>query len=97
MSTTCFSEEVYCFPLHIQKAGNEAFKSGKYTEAIDHYSAAISSGIESRPFTAICFCNRAAAHQALGQIVDAIADCSVAIALDKNYSKVCLRKGVTTI
>lgn len=74
-----------------QKAGNEAFKSGKYTEAIEHYTAAISSSVESRPFAAICFCNRAAAHQALGQIVDAIADCSLAIALDKNYTKVCLQ------
>lgn len=44
--------------------------------------------MESRPFAAICFCNRAAAHQALGQIADAIADCSLAIALDRNYSKV---------
>ncbi|XP_016495875.2 uncharacterized protein LOC107814888 [Nicotiana tabacum] len=78
--------------LRCKKAGNEAFKSGKYTEAIDHYSAAITSGVESRPFTAICFCNRAAAHQALGQIVDAIADCSVAIALDKNYTKAVSRR-----
>ncbi|PHT54584.1 hypothetical protein CQW23_09046 [Capsicum baccatum] len=78
--------------LHRKKAGNEAFKSGKYVEAIEHYTAAISSSIESRPFAAICFCNRAAAHQALGQIVDAIADCSHAIALDKNYSKAVSRR-----
>ncbi|CAN4106611.1 unnamed protein product [Withania somnifera] len=78
--------------LHRKKAGNEAFKSGKYMEAIEHYTAAISSSIESRPFTAICFCNRAAAHQALGQIVDAIADCSLAIALDKNYTKAVSRR-----
>lgn len=37
---------------------------------------------------AICFCNRAAAYQSLGQIIDAISDCSIAIALDENYSKV---------
>lgn len=78
--------------LHQKKAGNEAFKSGKYTEAIEHYTAAISSSVESRPFAAICFCNRAAAHQALGQIVDAIADCSLAIALDKNYTKAVSRR-----
>lgn len=57
-------------------------------EAIEHYTAAISSSVESRPFAAICFCNRAAAHQALGQIIDAIADCSLAIAFDGNYAKV---------
>ncbi|KAL1082544.1 hypothetical protein V6Z11_D09G140000 [Gossypium hirsutum] len=37
--------------------------------------------------SAICFCNRAAAHQALGQIADAIADCSLAMALNENYTK----------
>ncbi|KAK4373715.1 hypothetical protein RND71_009099 [Anisodus tanguticus] len=78
--------------LHHKKAGNEAFKSGKYMEAIEQYTAAISSSVESRPFAAICFCNRAAAHQALGQIVDAIADCSLAIALDKNYTKAVSRR-----
>lgn len=73
---------------HLQNAGNEAFRSGRYSEALEHYAAAISSNVESRPFAAICFCNSAAAHQALGQIADAIADCSLAIALDGNYSKV---------
>ncbi|KAF9593873.1 hypothetical protein IFM89_025664 [Coptis chinensis] len=38
------------------------------------------------------FCNRAAAHQALGQITDAIADCSLAIALDGNYPKAISRR-----
>lgn len=72
----------------MQNAGNEAVRSGKYTEALEHYTASIASNIESRPFAAVCFCNRAAAHQALGQITDAIADCSLAIALDGNYQKV---------
>lgn len=44
--------------------------------------------MESRPFAAVCYCNRAAAYKALGQIADAIADCSLAIALDGNYLKV---------
>ena len=82
----------FCFFLffcHLQRAGNEAFQSGRYTEAIEHYTSALSSNVESRPFAAICLCNRAAAHQALGQIADAIADCSLAIALDGGYSKVC--------
>ncbi|KAF2308155.1 hypothetical protein GH714_035935 [Hevea brasiliensis] len=78
--------------LHRKKAGNEAFRSGRYTEALEHYTAAVSSNVESRPFAAICFCNRAAAHQALGQIADAIADCSLAIALDGNYSKAVSRR-----
>lgn len=50
--------------------------------------------MESRPFAAICFCNRAAAYKSLGQVTDAIADCSLAIALDGNYLKVFLQTDV---
>lgn len=71
-----------------QAAGNEAFHAGRYTEAVEHYSAAIACSTESPFFTAVCLCNRAATYQALGQIVDAIADCSLAIALDPTYTKV---------
>ncbi|CAL5350575.1 unnamed protein product [Camellia sinensis] len=78
--------------LHRKNAGNEAFQSGRHTEAVEHYTAVVSSSIESRPFVAICFCNRAAAHQSLGQIADAIADCSLAIALDGSYSKAVSRR-----
>ncbi|MBA0684221.1 hypothetical protein Goari_025816, partial [Gossypium aridum] len=73
--------------LRLKTAGNEAVCSGRYTEAVEHYTLALSSNVESRPFAAICFCNRAAAHQALGQIADAIADCSLAMALNENYTK----------
>lgn len=72
----------------MQAAGNEAFKEGRHVDAIEHYSAALACSTESRPFAAICFCNRAAAYQAMGQIADAIADCSLAIALDPSYLKV---------
>ncbi|CAL5341159.1 unnamed protein product [Camellia sinensis] len=73
--------------LHEENAWNEAFHSGRHTEAVEHYTAMVSSNIKSRPFAAICFCNRAAAHQSLGQIADVIADCSLAIVLDGSYSK----------
>lgn len=76
----------------MQAAGNAAFQSGKHAEAVEHYTAAVSCNFESRPFTAICFCNRAAAYRAMGQISDAIADCSLAIALDGNYAKVWFSK-----
>lgn len=64
-------------------------------EAVENYTAALSCNVKSRPFMAICFCNRAAAHQALDQIADAIADCSVAIALDGNYAKVCFSEVIS--
>ena len=72
----------------LQSAGNAAFRSGKHVEAVEHYTAAIYGSMESRPFAAICVCNRAAAHQAMGQVTDAISDCSLAIALDETYAKV---------
>ncbi|KAL1199127.1 TPR repeat-containing thioredoxin TTL4 [Cardamine amara subsp. amara] len=78
--------------LRLKSAGNEAFQSGRHTEAVEHYTAALSCNVESRPFTAVCFCNRAAAYKALGQFSDAIADCSLAIALEKNYSKAISRR-----
>ncbi|GFP90937.1 Dnaj homolog subfamily c member 7 [Phtheirospermum japonicum] len=78
--------------LSLKKSGNEAFNSGRYTEAIENYTSAISKSLESRPFMAICFCNRAAAYQSVNQIVDAIADCSLSIALDENYQKAISRR-----
>lgn len=78
--------------LHLKNAGNKAFQCGKHTEAVEHYTAAILNSVESRPFAAVCFCNRAAAHQALGKISDAIADCSLAIALDGSYGKALSRR-----
>ncbi|WJX78342.1 hypothetical protein P8452_61574 [Trifolium repens] len=78
--------------LDHRRAGNENFKLGKYAAAVENYTAALSSNIKSRPFAAICFGNRAAAHQASGQIADAIADCSMAMALDGNYAKAISRR-----
>ncbi|KAL6563750.1 hypothetical protein OROGR_002709 [Orobanche gracilis] len=80
--------------LNHKAAGNEAYKSGKHAEAIEHYTAAISCSVESHPFAAICFCNRAAAYRATGQILDAIADCCLAIALDGNYYKAISRRAM---
>lgn len=78
--------------LHHKAAGNEAYKAGKHAEAVEHYTAAISCSVESRPFTAICFCNRAAAYRSMGQPLDAIADCCLAIALDGSYYKAISRR-----
>ncbi|KAM5584653.1 hypothetical protein ABKV19_004162 [Rosa sericea] len=78
--------------LSYKVAGNEAFQAGRHTEAVECYTTALSCNAESRPFTAVCFCNRAAAYKALGQITDAIADCSLAIALDGSYLKAISRR-----
>ncbi|KAK1420694.1 hypothetical protein QVD17_22504 [Tagetes erecta] len=78
--------------LRCKNAGNKAFKGGNYREAVKHYSNAITQTVESKSFTAICLCNRAAALQALGEVTDAIADCNIAIALDGEYMKAISRR-----
>ncbi|XP_057456752.1 uncharacterized protein LOC130747748 isoform X2 [Lotus japonicus] len=78
--------------LHHKTAGNEAFQAGRHAEAVEHYTSALSCNVESRPFAAVCYCNRAAAYKVLGQITEAIADCSLAIALDGNYLKALSRR-----
>ncbi|GJX58364.1 DnaJ domain, tetratricopeptide-like helical domain protein [Tanacetum coccineum] len=60
------------------------FVGSKYTEAVEHYTAAISKSVKSHSFAAVYFCNRAAAHQSLGEIIDAIGDFSLAVALDRS-------------
>ncbi|KAF0897846.1 hypothetical protein E2562_001574 [Oryza meyeriana var. granulata] len=90
-SVSSFSMAV-CELLRLKATGNEAFQAGKYSEAVEYYTAALLSNTESLRFSAICFANRAAAYQAMGQSLDAIADCSLAIALDSNYSKAISRR-----
>jgi DnaJ family protein C protein 7 len=90
-SLTSFTATIHDLLRH-KAAGNKAFQEGKHAEAVEHYTAALACNGESRPFTAVCFCNRAAASQALGHIADAIADCSRAIALDPHYPKAISRR-----
>ncbi|CAN6351235.1 unnamed protein product [Urochloa humidicola] len=78
--------------LSLKAAGNELFQAGRFSDAVEQYSAALACNSESRPFSAVCFCNRAAAYQALGQVTDAIADCSLAMVLDTNYPKAISRR-----
>ncbi|EPS62530.1 hypothetical protein M569_12257, partial [Genlisea aurea] len=80
--------------LRLKSSGNESFKSGRYNEAIEYYTAAVSKSYESRRFMAICLCNRAAAYQSLNQFADAILDCSLAIALDEKYHKALSRRAM---
>nr|CAB3472817.1 unnamed protein product [Digitaria exilis] len=87
-----YTSAIKNFLATFQAAGNEAFQSGKYLEAVEHYTTALLSNNESLRFLAVCFCNRAAAYQAMGQILDAISDCSLAIALDADYAKAISRR-----
>ncbi|KAL2623630.1 hypothetical protein R1flu_003835 [Riccia fluitans] len=80
--------------LHQKVAGNEAFQAGKYTEAKEHYTAALACIGDSLPFFAVCFYNRAAAFQALRHVTDAIADCSQAIILEPMYTEAISKRAI---
>ena len=78
--------------LHYKATENEAFQSRRNSEAVEHYTTILSCNVESRLFTAICFCNRAAVYKALDQITDAISNYSLTIALDGHYLKAISRR-----
>ena len=55
---------------------------------MENYTTTLACNQGSQPFSVIFFFNHVAASQTLGYIIDAIVDCSQAIALDPNYPKV---------
>ena len=70
-------------------AGNTAFRSGRYGEAYELYTAALAEDTELRsPFMAKLACNRAVAGAKLGRHSDAARDAALAIGIDDAYCKV---------
>ena len=74
------------------QAGNAAFQQQRHQQAADEYSRAINMKVEDDAFNAVLYCNRAAAHHAMGKYIDAIADCFTAAALDASYVRVLQRR-----
>ena len=74
------------------QAGNAAFQQQRHQQAADEYSRAIDMKAEDDAFNAVLYCNRAAAHHAMGKFIDAIADCFTAAALDASYVRVLQRR-----
>lgn len=63
--------------------GNEAFQKGRYNEAVELYSKAITlNNTES-----IYFSNRAQAYKKLGKIEEALKDAQEAIELDTTNAR----------
>eukprot|EP00605_Chrysophyceae_sp_TOSAG23-4_P000530 GSChrysophyteH1.ASY1.ANO1.599.1 assembled CDS len=63
--------------------GNSCFKNQKFSEAIKHYSKAITIN----PENATLFTNRALAYEKSGQFDRGIQDAKVAVRMDANYLK----------
>eukprot|EP01017_Pseudomicrothorax_dubius_P031151 TRINITY_DN394_c0_g2_i2.p1 TRINITY_DN394_c0_g2~~TRINITY_DN394_c0_g2_i2.p1 ORF type:complete len:490 (-),score=97.11 TRINITY_DN394_c0_g2_i2:61-1530(-) len=73
--------------------GNELFKSGKYSEAIDQYSQAIDVSPPGSPKSAVYFSNRAFANIKLENYGLAIEDSESALKADSGFVKAFYRKG----
>eukprot|EP00698_Gefionella_okellyi_P017472 TRINITY_DN5111_c0_g1_i1.p1 TRINITY_DN5111_c0_g1~~TRINITY_DN5111_c0_g1_i1.p1 ORF type:complete len:454 (-),score=93.91 TRINITY_DN5111_c0_g1_i1:371-1732(-) len=92
-NTACRMELRKIRDMDAQKnAGNEAFKTGRYQDAIDAYTACAGLDPANATFTSQIFCNRAACFDKLKRYKEAIADCERAIALAPEYLKAFLRR-----
>ncbi|KAF0706217.1 hypothetical protein AaE_014229, partial [Aphanomyces astaci] len=75
-----------------KEAANDAFKGGRYQEAVDAYSACLAIDPTNKSYNAKLHCNRAAALAKLDKNAEAIRDCDKAIYFDSSYVKAYLRK-----
>ena len=75
-----------------KQSANELYTSGKHDEAISAYTELLSIDPHNDHFNSTIYCNRAAAHMKLLKFGDAVADCSRAISLNREYKKAWERK-----
>lgn len=72
--------------------GNELFKSGKYRDAHGIYSEALQIDDLNKDINSKLYYNRALVNAKLGNIRDAISDCTAALTLNPKYLKALLRR-----
>ncbi|MCE3049248.1 hypothetical protein HAX54_044458 [Datura stramonium] len=76
-------------PEELKRKGNENYKKGNFTEALNFYDKAI----EISPGNAAYHCNRAAALMGLKRVAEAVKECEEAIRLDPSYFRAHQRLG----
>jgi len=75
-----------------KEAGNNAFRTRKYTEALELYTKALNIDPLNKTTNSKLYCNRATVNSKLGKNTECIDDCSQAIELDPSYLKAYLRR-----
>lgn len=75
-----------------KSAGNDAFTSGRYKEAVDLYSETINLDSLNDDLNGTLYCNRAAALMKLNKWEEAISDASKALELKTDYVKALIRR-----
>lgn len=74
--------------LRRREAALAALEAGLYSESVRHFSKIIDGQKGTPPgFIADCYLHRAIAYQAIGRVVDAIADCNRNLALNPRCTK----------
>jgi tetratricopeptide (TPR) repeat protein len=76
--------------LALKESGNAAIQAKQYEKAAEEYSKALALQ-PSCGFAAVIHSNRAAALQQQQRLIEALADCSRAVALDPKYARAYLR------
>ena len=76
-----------------KEKGNAQYKKGKCLAAIACYTRAI----EHDPSNAVYPANRAMAHLKMKQYKKAVEDCTIAVKLDKKYTKAWLRRATALV
>ncbi|XP_054447162.1 RNA polymerase II-associated protein 3 [Pteronotus mesoamericanus] len=75
--------------LALKEKGNKYFKQGKYDEAVECYT----KGMNADPYNPVLPTNRASAYFRMKKFAVAESDCSLAIALNRSYTKAYARRG----
>ncbi|XP_065834556.1 dnaJ homolog subfamily C member 7-like [Oscarella lobularis] len=75
-----------------REAGNAHFKVGKYSDALDSYTAALDIDPSNAATNAKLFYNRALAKAQLRQLEESVSDCDRALELDPDYIKAYYRR-----
>ncbi|OQS06170.1 DnaJ subfamily C protein [Thraustotheca clavata] len=75
-----------------KEAANDAFKAGRFDEAVEAYSQCLLIDPANKAYNAKLHCNRAAALSKLNKNEEAIKDCDKAIYYDSSYVKAYIRK-----
>ncbi|XP_077974438.1 dnaJ homolog subfamily C member 7-like [Styela clava] len=75
-----------------KEEGNEAYKNGRFNEALEFYGEALLIDDNNIKTNAKLRYNRALVASKLGKNTQAIADCNVAIELDERYVKAYLKR-----
>uniref|UniRef100_A0A182TWZ8 J domain-containing protein n=1 Tax=Anopheles melas TaxID=34690 RepID=A0A182TWZ8_9DIPT len=75
-----------------KESGNELWKSGKYRDALATYTEALELDPQNKDINSKLYYNRALVNSKLGNLREAIADCSSALALNEKYMKALLQR-----